>query len=313
MQTNWEKFTPQQLSNPDYQLRDEISGSGLSDIYFTSPAHFKYQERDETPALRFGIASHSMVLEPKEFDKEFVRGVDSEQYPDALVTQNDMKAWLKERGQKVSGNKPDLVIRILELEPDTQIMDSLVSEFELSNDDKTILTPEDFDNCQSMRKTLMQDDRIAEMLTGGFSEYSLIGELEGVRVKNRPDLITSAGGIIQYKTTMSCRPEDMGKKVNDYGYLLKAALEWDCFTAAYGHPPKYYIMLAQEKKTPFVFKPFNIGPDSDEMRIGRIQLDHALRVYKHCLENDTWPAYGNEIENLEVAQYIKNKYEIGER
>jgi len=310
----WKIFTPQQLSNPDYQKRPEISGSGLSDIYFTSPAHFKYQERDETPALRFGIASHSMVLEPEEFDKEFVRGVDEKKYPDALVTDRAMGAKLKELGQKATGlNLWEKTQAILKNEPETHILHVLDMIAQSENAGKTVLTPDDYDGCQSMRKTLMQDEQIAEMLAGGFSEYSLIGELEGVRVKNRPDLITSAGGIIQYKTTMSCRPEDIGKKVNDYGYLLKAALEWDCFTEAYGHPPKYYIMLAQEKKTPFVFKPFNIAPDSDEMRIGRIQLDHALRVYKHCLENDKWPAYGCEIAQLEVAQYIKNKYDMGQK
>ncbi len=305
----WEIFTPEHLSNPEYQERPEVSGSGLAKIYKQSPAHYKYQEQKETKALKFGIAAHSMILEPDEFNKEFIRGVDVEQYPDALVTQNDMKGWLKDRGQKVSGNKPELISRILELEPETHILDSIIEKFNADNEDKTVLSPVDYDGCQSMRETIMKNGDMSSMLTGGFSEYSLIGEVMGVKVKNRPDLITSAGGIIQYKTAVDCHPETFGIKVNDYGYLLKAALEWLCFEGAYNTPPKYYIWLVQEKEPPYIWKPYYLTEDA--LAIGKIQLETALKTYTRCMDSGEWPAYGNNIEPIQITEWLKREYNVG--
>ena len=308
---NWKVYTPQDLSNEEYQEHEAVSGSGLATIYRQSPAHYKFQEKEETAALAFGIAAHSMILEPEAFDAEFVRGIDVEQYPDALVTQKDMQAWLKDRGQKVSGSKPDLIGRILDIEPDTHVLDVLNTSHADENEGKTILKPEDFDAVQSMRNSIMQDDSMLEMLKGGFAEYSLIGEMYNVDVKTRPDLITSAGGIIQYKTTQDCHPAEFGRKIDNYGYLLKAALEWECFTRCYGSEPKYHIWLAQEKKAPFVWKPYHMTADA--LSIGRTQLDTALQIYEKCLEEDKWPAYGSEIEPIQIPDWLKKQYNVGER
>jgi len=305
---NWKAFPPEELSNPEYQEYPAVSGSGLATIYKQSPAHFKYQPKETTKALTFGIAAHAIILEPEAFAAEFVRDVDAEQYPDALVTQQHMKDWLKERGQKVSGTKPDLTARILELEPDTHILDSIRAEFAAANEDKTIVPPVDFGAITTMRAVIMQDEQMATMLNGGYSEYSLIGDIDGTQVKTRPDLITSAGGIIQYKTTLSCHPEEFGRKVDNYGYLLKAALEWECFTRTYGVEPKYYIFLAQEKKEPFVWKPYNLTPDA--LSIGRVQLESALNTYDRCVSANKWPGYGADIDPILIPDWMLRQYNI---
>ena len=255
----WEIIPADKLSNEEYQELEAVSGSGLATIYKKSPAHYKYQPKTTTKALQFGIAAHAVILEPELFDAEFVRDVDAEQYPDALVTQNDMKAWLKDKGQKVSGTKPELVGRILDLEPGTHILDKIREDFAADNESKTIMKPEDYDAVQSMRNVVMQDDLMAEMLKGGTAEVSLAGQLMGVQVKSRPDLITTAGGIVQYKTTLDCNPVEFGRKIDNYGYLLKAAMEVECFTAAYGQAPAYYIWLAQEKAEPYVWKAYSLS------------------------------------------------------
>ena len=304
----WQIFSPEQLSNEDYQEHPAISGSGLATIYKQSPAHFKYAEKKESKALTFGIAAHSVMLEPDDFAANFVRNIDSEQYPDALVTGNDLKAWLKDRGLKVSGTKPEMIGRILEAEPDTHILDKLVSEFAASNEGKTIMPAGDYDAVQSMRKAVLQDETMTAMLTGGYSEFSLIGKLTGVEVKTRPDLLTSGGGIVQYKTTRSCHPEDFGRNIDSYGYLLKAALEWHCYTQAYGQEPRYYIFLAQEKETPYIWKPYNLTEDA--LAIGRIQLETALGTYERCLESSRWPGYGEDIQPIQLPEWLKKEYSV---
>ncbi len=63
----WQIYAPDKLSNEDYQDHPAVSGSGLATIYKQSPAHFKYGEKKDSKALTFGIAAHSVVLEPEEF------------------------------------------------------------------------------------------------------------------------------------------------------------------------------------------------------------------------------------------------------
>ncbi len=296
-----------ELTNEQYHTEIEaVSGSGLCTIYDKSPAHFKYAENEETAALVFGTAAHAMILEPEMFDAEFCRGFDIAQYPDALVGAAPLKSWLKERGQKVSGNKPELVDRILELEPLTQIDVVLQSRHEQWLANKEHIKPELYDKIQSMRKTIMQDEEISAMLKGGFPELSLVGELDGVAVKTRPDLITANGGLVNYKTTQDVHPERFGRKAYDYGYLLKAALEYDMFTIAYGKPPEFYVLLGQEKTSPFAFKPYYLT--EQQLGIGRSQYRMALATYEHCLKTDNWPAYGSGVSELYLPEFIMNQH-----
>ncbi len=305
----WQIFKPNEISA---EHRAEcVSGYDLSKIYSHSAAHYMYQEREEEKNLDFGIAARQMLLDPEAFDNDFVRGVDKTQYPDALVTAKDMWAWLGDRGMKKTGTKPDLTARILEAEPATHIMDKLQLELEAVNEDKTILDAEDYDSIQGMRALLMDDPEVSAMINGGFTGYTITGEVIGVKLIAGISLITSAGGIVRYTTTRDCHPERFGKRINDYGYLLRAALEWECFKRAYGKEPAYYILLSQEKKAPFVFKPYNV--DKDALEIGRIQLETALKTYARCVKSGKWPAYGTDIEDVMIPEFVKRQYGVGDK
>jgi hypothetical protein len=296
-----------ELTNQQYHEEIEaISGSGLSVIYDQSPAHYKYAENEETAALVFGTAAHAMILEPEVFNATFCRGFDVSRYPDALIGDADLKKWLQVVGQKVSGNKAEKTSRILLLEPLQQIDTVLQQRHERWHGDKEQIKPDTYDKIQSMRKTIMKDDEIAEMLRGGFPEMSIVGELDGVQVKTRPDLITANGGLVNYKTTTDVHPERFGRKAYDYGYLLKASLEYDMFTLAYGKPPAFYVLLGQEKTSPFAFKPYYLS--KQHLEIGRSQYRMALATYEHCLKNDNWPAYGAGVSELYLPEFIMNMH-----
>lgn len=278
-----EIYKSTELTNEQYhQEIKAVSGSGLHTIYTKSPAHFKYAESKETEALAIGTAAHAMLLEPEVFNAEYVRGFDVSVYPDALVTANDLKGWLKERGQKVSGSKGELIERIHDLEPLTHIADVLQSRYEQWNAGKESLRPEVYDKIQSMRQTIMQSEDVAAMVNSGHPEMSIVGEFQGVNVKVRPDLITSNGGLVNYKTTTDVHPERFGKKAFDYGYLLKAALEYDMFKAAYGQAPVFYVLLAQEKEAPYAFVPYFLS--QEQIGIGRMQYQLALATYVTVLQ-----------------------------
>ena len=50
--------------------------------------------------MEFGLVSHAIILDHERFNAEYCKDLDVEEYPDALVTSNDLKAWLKKSRSK---------------------------------------------------------------------------------------------------------------------------------------------------------------------------------------------------------------------
>src|SRR6476646_2620224 len=64
-------YTADQLSNAAYHSGLGISCTGLKKIA-VSPAHFKYGEFKQTSAMAMCSATHSAILEPESFAKQYV-------------------------------------------------------------------------------------------------------------------------------------------------------------------------------------------------------------------------------------------------
>lgn len=304
---------PEELSNEQYQELPEISGSDLNTVYKKSLAHWKYSEPKTTKALEFGIASHAMILEPERFDDDFAKALDREEYPDALVTQKDLQAWLKDKGQKSSGmSKAEMVRYVLNVAEnfglDVSVWDEMVLQHEALHQGKTILSVEDYGKIHMMRDAILKNEKMSRMLKNGKAEHSIVGKLDGfdIHTKVRPDLITANNILVNYKTSQDINPEVFGRKCYDYGYLLKASLEWDMFKQLTGNEPGGYIILAQEKESPYVWKPYYLTPE--HLAIGRAQRDYAANLIATAIENESFPAYGSDLSPLELPDYITKKY-----
>jgi exodeoxyribonuclease VIII len=294
--------TPAELSNEDYQLLPQISGSALVTIYNESPAQWRYGEPEtDNKALEFGIYSHAMILEPDRFDEQYVRDFSPDGYESILVTATDCSAWLKERGLKVSGAKGDLIERILATGEVVHIAAVEAGKYRQQHEGKAFIPAKDFDKISDMRAAIIADEQVAAMLDGGFAEYSIVSE----EWKVRPDLMTKGGYLVNYKTTTSAHPREFGRKCHDLGYLLKAALECAMFKKAYGQDPRGYILLAQQKRSPYIFKPWRVSREL--MEIGRTQLNEAIRVYRQCRDANVWPGLGG-LEDMTLPDYIMNQY-----
>ena len=304
-------YTPDQLSNEDYHGETEhVSGSALCKILLDSPAAWRFGDHDTTPALKFGIAGHAALLESEKFDAEFVRGLDKADYPDALSSEAAIKSWLKARGIKGYSNKSGselLALVDMTGEP-VQVWSQMVDQYDMDHDGKVVVNPADYDKIMQMRAVVFADDVYAARLSTGFAEYSIFGELDGVKVKIRPDILTEHGEIWDYKTTASAKPEKFGRSSYDYGYLLKMALQHDVFSAAYGKPPAGVTLLAQEKKPPYIAQAYELTPE--QLAIGRQQYKQALQIYKRCRELDSWPAYGGGMMTLQLPEFIMKKHEV---
>ena len=300
-------FTPDQLTNEAYQLLDQRSGSFLWKMISHSPAKAKFGEQPKKKVLDFGIWSHAMMLEPERFSTAYARDFDASIYESIMTKGQDYKDWLKERGMKVSGTNAELIERILESGESVHIEDVEREKFREALPGRDFIPCADFDKIELMRHSLMADPDTAAMFKGGFSEHSLVSD----EFKGRPDLMTLAEWLLNYKTTMDAETEKFGRKASDMGYPMRAVMECELFKQAYGHYPAGYAILAQEKEAPYLSKMFIIYErsrgDHDKQpaawQMGRAQLSAAIKLYRKCRDSDIWPGLGKR-EDLFIPDYL---------
>lgn len=297
-------FTPEQLTNEAYQSLEQRSGSFLHKLLTHSPAKAKFGELPSRKVLDFGIWSHAMMLEPERFQQEYSRDFDASVYESIMTKGQDYKDWLKERGMKVSGTNAELIERILSVGEAVHIEDVEREKYRLNLAGREFIPAADFDKIEAMRYSLMLEEGRKLMFEGGHSELSIVTD----EFKCRPDLITKGSWLVNYKTTLDAEPEKFGRKATDMGYPMRAVMECELFKQMYGEYPAGYMILAQEKDTPYLCKSFKIyeaGRGDDQPHawaLGRSQLTEAVRIYRRCRDADVWPGLGGA-EDLAVPEY----------
>ncbi|WYC18287.1 exodeoxyribonuclease 8 [Citrobacter phage vB_CfrS_K1M] len=311
-----------ELSNEQYHADTEhINGSGLWNILDRCPAAWRYkdEEDEQSKALVFGTGSHTALLEPERFDAEYARMPVVDDFPKdkdgnrtVLVTTSDMNSWAKERGIKgLSGKTKDEVIKIIQATGETvQIYDVIREEAEKAATGKSMLEGDDYDAIMQMRAVIHANSYYSSLLAGAYAEVSILGELNGELSKVRFDCLTKGGDIIDYKTTVSAKPDEFFRHAARLGYFMKMAMQHDMFVAAYGHAPRSVNLLVQEKKAPFI--PALIRLTDEQLRIGRIQLNGAMEIYKACKKANSWPGYsmGNPVIEMETPEWFKKQFNL---
>lgn len=298
-------YTPEELSNDDYQSMPQVSGSFLHRLLTHSPAKARFGEVPKRKVLDFGIWAHAMIIENESFSRKYAKGFSADGYESILSTASDMSSWLRDRGLKVSGSKSELIQRIIETGEPVYIEEVERQIYRESFGEEVQLIPSgDFEKIEAMRHSVMADPARKKMIEGGVAELSIVSD----EFKCRPDLITSGGWIINYKTTLDAAPDKFGRNATEYGYPMRSVLECELFLAHYGKYPKGYAIIAQEKDPPYLCKTYIIFDSSrtdqtDAWNLGRRQLGHAIKLYRKCRDSDIWPGLGGA-EDLVVPEYI---------
>lgn len=327
-----------ELSNEKYHAdTDYINGSSLWNILDRCPAAWRHKDEDAdepSKALVFGTGSHTCLLEPERFAAEYARMPSVDDYPKdkdgnktILVTAIDMNSWAKERGIKGLSGKPKAeVIKIIRAtgEP-VRIYDEERQMVEDSNKGKSILEARDFDAIQQMRAVIFANSYYSDLLHGAYSEVSIFGELPpryygqegkkgkdepGLKAKVRFDILTKWGDIIDYKSTVSCKPVEFFNTCVRLGYFMKMAMQHDLFVEAYGHPPRSVCLLPQEKRSPHIPELFRLT--EEQLKIGRIQLINAATIFKSCKSAGAWPTYGggNPVIEMDTPEWFKKQFNL---
>ena len=268
-------------SNKEYHnYREAISKSRLAKME-KCPAYFKWcedNEQEQTPALIEGSAFHKIVLEPQDFDKEFV------------IMQNF--------DRRTKQGKEDY----------QNFIDSL--------GDKQAITQEQYDMICGMRDSILQN-KYAKVLLQGNIENSMyaVDELTQEPIKARPDCWKKVQDRVLITDLKSCRSaiaEDVIRDVAKYGYDLQAYMYTEIASKVLQVPKENidFVFIFCEKTEPYLINVMQA--DTYVLQKGEQLFRKYIGQYHECKESGNW--YGlngayDIINNLSLPNYLMNKGE----
>lgn len=263
-------YTADQLSNAAYHSGPGISCTGLKKIA-VSPAHFKYGDFKQTAAMAIGSATHSAILEPESFAKQYVTlpaGKDrrSAEYKALCATHGTDNVLVSADASQINA------------------MQSAVRANPIAN------------------KWLYQEQGRNEL-----SVYAKDPET-GILVRCRFDRLLDRGFSPDLKTTTDASPRGFSNIISKYGYAFQAALYLDTYFWATGDRLSGFGFICVEKAAPHNVMCYRL--DDESIEVGRHQYRQALIKYASCLESGVWSGYDGADEetliglpNWQISQY----------
>ena len=262
-------------SAEDYHAAPGASASRLR-LLKRSAAHMKYEmdnPQEPTPAMIIGSATHSAILEPDLFAKE----------------------W----GVLPPGHGSSKAVKEAKAE--------LIVQFGADH----ILKPDVYDNILAMRDSVLGSPLVDDFLDGATTEASYYwtevtdttNELS-VKCKARIDAVPRKADwwmddcIIDIKTTTDASLKECQRSVYNFGYHIQAAH----YLAATDR--QRFIFVVVEKAPPHCVAIYEL--DDDALELGRADREFLLGQWALCEAEeaaggpDAWPGFPEEIQELSL-------------
>ena len=225
------------MTNKEYHGHKAIGSTMLSTLLLNAKKFKMIRDGEleiKTRAMDIGSALHKIVLEPQDFENEFIVGdfkiptkikelvendEDVEVYPDEVLTPS---------GALSTSKKAKELLEKLEDKIYLTQNEKKAYDFYKENKDKIILTLEDMEEVEKLRDKILTLPKLKKWIELGVAEKSFFGEIDGVEVKCRPDLLvkTKEGYIVIDLKTMGgeATPETFAKSSGNFLYPLQEAL-----------------------------------------------------------------------------------------
>jgi len=262
------------ISNEEYHAGSAISKSGL-DLVARSPLHYwaanldpNREPREETPAMAFGTAVHTAILEPETYRDRYVV------MPKVDRRTKEGKAIAEAFEAQAAQNNAQLISQI-----DDEKIDRIMHS--------------------------VHDHPVAKkLLATGIAEVSAYwtDSETGVECRVRPDwLIADPLAIVDVKTTQDGSLEGFRSSSWKWRYHTQAAFYLDGIAAATGERPDSFMFLVVEKDAPFAVSVFYADPEF--LIAGREEYRRCLRIYAECLASGKWPGYSTDIRAVGLPKW----------
>ena len=254
-------------SNSTYHNNKAISRSGLWTLLTKTPFHLLHSQGKRSRAMDIGSAVHAAVLEPDSFVRVYVKGPEDRR-----------------------GNK----------------WREALDEAEAHG--RTLLVEGDYNEVEAIAETALSNSIVQSLLSGNkLIEQSIYHTENGVDVKVRPDLINIDKRImVDLKTTSDASERGFSSSVAKFGYHLQQFMYMDVYNKQGGDVDAFLFICLEKPQDgmPPIIKTYQL----DEMSNieGERIYNLALERYKECVDNKTFPAYGDDIGVISLPQWAYN-------
>lgn len=257
-----------------------------------TPAHYLHWAGDvddgDTPAKVFGRAYHDRVLLPELFSARYVG-----EPKNAPMRPTDAMRNAKSPSQSS-------IDRV-----------SFWNDWDAKNMRKIVISEADFSLIEIMHAALMSDPEIADLFSDGESEVTLrwTDEETGLSCKARADRWNRRNRkMADLKSTEDASPRGFARSVVKYGYDVTMA-HYSEGARACGEPIEKYLIVAQEKKPPYLAALYELDP-AGESRGYEIR-QRSMETMASCLASNQWPGYPRGVQTLSLPDWaIASEMEV---
>lgn len=246
------------ISNHEYHNSAGVSSSTIRK-FAVSELHAVKEEVEQTPALRFGSAAHSYIVEGEKAFSQDVAIISGSMYSAA---NKDIIAECQDKGITCIAQKDFENIKAMS-ENLLPYADKLLHPYE--ND-----YPNDVFNYPYERALYWWEGEVLCKLKADVIRYP------DIPMHDSKDLI-----VVDYKTTKSCNPDAFLGSIKQYGYHYQAAWYARGFKKA-GFNVKEFVFVAQEKTTPYATKIFKINTNNLDKYW--TELEYTLGNYESYIQ-----------------------------
>ena len=271
--TRWPGTVMYDQSAEDYHAAPGASASRLKQLK-RSPAHMRWaidNPQKPTQAMIVGSATHSAILEPDLFVKEWGR-----------IPEGDG------RSKAVKEAKAALIVQ---------------------HGADHILKPDVYDNILAMRDSVLGNALSLDLLDGADTETSHYWTENGVDCKARVDAIPPEDSqwgncIVDIKTTANGSPDEFRRTVGNFSYHIQAA-HYLSGVLLDGPPAlrmNRFIFIVVERDAPHCVAIYEL--DEDALELGRQEREFLLGQWASCKAEeaaggpDAWPGFPVEVQEL---------------
>ena len=265
------------MTDKEYRQMEGISRSELWKLR-ESPEKAKWaweHPEEPTPALLFGQAAHKMMLEPADWQEDFVVAPATDRR-----TKEGKAAWL---------------------------------EFSEAVGDRAVISGEDFTKVLQMVEQAGKNPFVLKLLEGQRElPITWTDELTGEPCKARLDCVSKVGDktvIVDYKTPADASTDAFMRTAVKYGYDLLAAMYSEGYKAATGEDA-LFVFIAQEKTEPYAVN--ILQADEVFVRRGHDIFRELIGIYHDCKKTDNWYGYlgpYNMVNNLALPAWLAKEVE----
>ncbi len=247
-----------------------IRSSALKQILIT-PWHFQHylqHPKTETKAMTKGTALHAALLEPENFQRQFV-----------VVPKIDRRGKEGKARWKA---------------------------FTEANIGKVIIQSHDVELIKTLRRSIAANPKARALLTlPGKPEVSLYwtDPQTGIRLKARTDrlLVQPQPLLLEVKSTTKAGKGYFQKKIVEFDYHFSVAMYREGLKCIFGEcPPAVFLVIEDE-----TFQICLYTPDQRMLNDGYKRFRHAVELLAECREANRWPGYQPDsmIEEISLPRW----------